>query len=278
MKLDLDKLIEQRWSHRRTRFVVPAHAFDPTRFGVEPIPERDAKAFVVEHHYSGSYPAARFRTGLFEKRPFLGKRLVGVAVFSIPAQQAVVPTYSTGHLAPAEGIELGRLVLLDEIGFNAETWFLARSLALLKTAFPEIRLLVSYTDPVPRLTEEGAIVLPGHVGTIYKAFGGRYVGRARARTLWLDASGRVLSERALSKIRTGERGTDYATRLLLAAGAPPRRRGEDPADWVARVLQEGPFRRFAHPGNLVYLWPLHEAVEPFLKPRLPYLGKRDLGL
>lgn len=49
----------QRWRGRRDHYRPAGERFDPAAFGVEVIPERDARAFVVAHHYSGSYPAAR---------------------------------------------------------------------------------------------------------------------------------------------------------------------------------------------------------------------------
>jgi len=54
-----------------------------------------AKAFVLEHHYSASYPAARWRFGLFRRGA-----LQGVAVFSHPvndrALTAVFPRPAPG--------------------------------------------------------------------------------------------------------------------------------------------------------------------------------------
>lgn len=50
--------------------------------------------------------------------------------------------------------------------------------------------------------------------------------------------------------------------------------GESPADWVDRALAEGPFRRFKHPGNLAYGWPLWGGVE--LAETHPYATSEDL--
>jgi len=47
----------QRWHHRRASYRPAGEIFDPRRAGVEPIEERDAKAFVEKNHYSASYPA-----------------------------------------------------------------------------------------------------------------------------------------------------------------------------------------------------------------------------
>lgn len=109
---------------------------------------------------------------------------------------------------------------------------------------------------------------PGHIGTIYQAHNGRYFGRSRARTLLLDPRGCVVSERALSKLRGGERGADYAYRQLLAAGCPPRDPGEEAAVYVRRVRACGALRPIRHPGNHVYGWPLHRGVQ--LRDGLPF--------
>lgn len=114
--------------------------------------------------------------------------------------------------------------------------------------------MVSYADPMERRTVEGRLTKPAHAGTIYAAHNAVFAGRARGRHLWLDCNGQVVSERALSKIRHQERGYAYAERRLIAAGVEPRRFGEDPAVWLARVLREPIFRRLKHPGNFVFVF------------------------
>lgn len=71
---------------------------------IEPIEESIAKAFIETHHYSASYPAARFRAGVLVKQPFREEILVGVGVFSVSMNQQVIPAYFDGF-APREGIE-----------------------------------------------------------------------------------------------------------------------------------------------------------------------------
>src|ERR1700737_669524 len=110
----------QRWRDRRDFFVPPEYRFDPSGYDVlELADDTTAKAFVVRHHYSRSYPAARRRYGLFGP-----EGLAGVAVFSIPCNNAVLT--QVFPVPAAQAVELGRFVLLDRVGFNAETWLLAR--------------------------------------------------------------------------------------------------------------------------------------------------------
>ncbi len=247
----------QRWNKRRESYRPAGEVIDTSRYGVEVIDEDLAKRFVCENHYSGSYPAAKFRVGLFR-----GLRIVGVAVFSQSSNDAQVAAYSNAH----DGADLGRFVLLDDVPGNGETWFLGRAFRLLRMKRPDLGAIVSYSDPVPRTTIDGHIVKPGHIGQIYKAFNGRYVGRARAEPLILDEHGRAISRRSLSKLKNGEKGEAYVYERLLAAGAPRRRRFESGAEYVRRALDEGPFRRIPHPGNHVYCWALRKGVTLKKKP------------
>ncbi|HEY5246718.1 MAG TPA: hypothetical protein VIJ60_13690, partial [Acidimicrobiales bacterium] len=54
---------------------------------------------------------------------------------------------------------------------------------------------------------------------------------------------------ALTKVRTGERGTDYVERRLVAYGARPLRAGDDRRRWVLDALDAVGARRVRHRGN-----------------------------
>lgn len=206
-----------------------------------------ARAFVEAHHYSASYPAARFRFGLFERG-----ELVGVAVFSQPVRDQVISNVFPS-LPRGAGVELGRFVLLDRVAGNGETWFLARAFELLRG---RVAGVVSFSDPVPRTTAGGDLVMPGHVGTIYQASNAVYLGRGRADTLRLLPDGRVFARRTYQKIRGGERGWLRAAAILQRHGAAPidvdaseatRRRWLE--RWMPRIA-----RSVEHPGNHRYAW------------------------
>ncbi len=267
----------QRWKDRRDQYRERGDSFHPSEYGVEPIPsDRTAKLFVEQHHYSGSYPAARCRVGLYRKRPgWFTSELVGVAVFSVPMQQASVPHYFP-DLTPQEGIELGRFVLLDEVPFNAESWFLARAERVVRSELPGLRAILSYSDPLPRQDASGRIITPGHVGVIYQSRNAWYLGKGKPRQHYLSVDGRFVSQRGLSKIRHEEKGHEAATRALVALGAPVRHPGESPDAWVSRVLQSGCFQKVAHPGNHVYAWVFdREAMNAVAVQKYP---KKNPGL
>lgn len=255
----------QRWRARRDTYRPAGEPIDVSRYGVDLVDEKAAKAFVCGHHYSASYPAAQVRIGLYRA----GAGLVGVAVFSVPMQPASLAVHC--RVPPAAGVELGRFVLLDDVPANGETWFLARAFAALARERPQLRAVLAYSDPIPRQAADGRLVMPGHVGTIYQAFNGRHVGRSSPRTLTLAGDGTVVSDRALSKIRNEECGAGYAIDQLVRLGAPRPMSLEDPRAYVTRALAGEAFRRVKHPGNLAYVWPVGASRRhPDLPAAWPY--------
>lgn len=268
----------QRWRGGRASYRPAREVVDTKTLGVDLVDERTAKEFVCRNHYSRSYPAARLRVGLFRAKGMGRTELCGVAVFSVPMNNASIAKYTS--VEQGRGVDLGRFVLLDDVGANAETFFLARAVKLLHAELPEVQAFTSYSDPVPRYTEAGMCVLPGHVGTIYSAYGMSYHGRSASRTQVLARDGTIVSARALSKIRNDERGAAYAYRKLLELGAPRRRSLESNADYVARALKEGPFRKLRHPGCHVYAFPVgRPSFRNYLRtqfmPSLPYPKQID---
>jgi hypothetical protein len=245
----------QRWNERVHSWKRPEDGgFDPARYGVAAIADdTTAKDFVQRHHYSGSYPAAKHRYGLYD---LAGEEpeLAGVAVLSVPASRKVLTNVFPGLEAYDESLELGRFVLLDPVPANGESWFLGQAFRLAADA--GVRGVVSFSDPVPRWADapDGTRrrVMPGHVGTIYQATNAAYTGRGTRRTLTLLRDGTVFSERAAQKVRDQGKGHEYAELILIEHGATPMRAGEDPKAWLARALEEVGARKFRHPGNHRY--------------------------
>src|SRR5262245_22283895 len=116
-----------RWRNRSSSFRPAGELIRTADYDVAAIAtDREAKAFVERHHYSASYPAARFRFGLYRQA-----ELVGVAVFSVPMSPAVLAGFPGGA---SSSVELGRFVLLDDVPANGESWFLARCFEQLTAA------------------------------------------------------------------------------------------------------------------------------------------------
>ena len=234
----------QRWRDRREYRRPAEERIVPAEFGVEILRDRDAKAFVTQHHYSGSYPAARLAVGLMRRTGVDQSRLVGVCVFGVPMNERSVPRYI--GVEPNRGVELSRLVLLDEVLSDGESWFVARAMSMLRAEKPEVAGVVSYADPTERWDADGNRCKPGHIGVIYQALNFGYFGRGCARTLVLSRDGRVVSQRALSKIRNEERGIDQHYLSINSIEEVARA-------WVDRALRSDAFVRLKRPGNHVYL-------------------------
>jgi hypothetical protein len=144
----------QRWRERVAKRRGPPARCSARAAEAVAIDEATAKAFVTRHHYSASYPAARFRVGMMW-RPSSGREcLAGVVVFSVPMNERTVPRYFD-ELAPAAGVELGRLVLLDEVPANAESWLVARAFGCCGPPCPRCAACVSYSDPLERISSTG---------------------------------------------------------------------------------------------------------------------------
>jgi len=217
---------------------------------------------VQQHHYSHSYPACRFRYGLYLRYGHFPKdQLVGVAVFSTPMAKQVLTNVFPGDFR--ESVELGRFVLLDCVPSNAESYFQARYRELLQRE--RIIGVIAFSDDQPRTTSDGETIFAGHLGIIYQATNAVYLGRGRARTLRLLPDGSIFSERAWSKIRNHERGFTYAVDILVRHGAESPR--GDLREWLTVSLPQVT-RPLNHAGNHKYAWSLHPSVT--LPASLPY--------
>lgn len=253
----------QRWRSGRATWRPARELFDPRAFDVAPIAsDKIAGAFVKEHHYSGTMPAARWRVGLYERA-----ELVGVAVFSVPMHAAVLRPWTM-----KDAVELGRLVLLDRVLANAESWFVARCFEHLRRE--GVGGVVSFSDPEPRTTTEGETVFAGHWGTTYQSLNATYVGRGTAQTLRLLPDATSFSARAASKIRARDQGWEYAVAQLVSAGARAPTAAERDGvaglrSWLAEVLP-ATTRPMRHYGNLKYLWGLTPGARRMLPDALPY--------
>jgi hypothetical protein len=79
----------QRWNDRRHSWRhIREGGFNHRNYRVAPLDEHTAKRFVLRHHYSGSYPAALRRFGLYHVAD--GEQLLGVAIFGVPVSERVL--------------------------------------------------------------------------------------------------------------------------------------------------------------------------------------------
>jgi hypothetical protein len=256
--------IAQRWRDRRDSYRLRGEAFNPAAFEVAAISSDSiARDFVERHHYSGSYPAARERFGLY-----LHGFLCGVAVYSVPCHPNVISNWFPFE-DWRQGVELGRFVLLDSVPFNAESWFLARTRELLAQA--GYLGIVSFADPLPRTNAQGSVTFPGHVGTIYQASNAVLAGRGRSQALMVLPDGTTWHRRNRGKIIGLHYGWQGAVKSLERWGACPlKARSENGRrKWLAASLSKVT-RSTQHPGCLRYLWGLNKSVRRHLPDSDPY--------
>lgn len=254
----VQRFTEGRESRRPAGELIKTSAFD-----VDLVAPRIAKRFVKQHHYLKTSSSTAHPFGLYRRGT-----LVGVALFGPPASQnahrAVFPT-----LTQVEGVSLGRLVLTDDVPGNGESWFIARCFELLRGR--GVVAVESSSDPEPRTTIDGRTVFGGHLGIIYQATNGRYVGKTNPSSRHLLPDGTCFSNRAGGKLRKAERGRRYAARQLGQWGADPIEPGEDVREWLS-FWTERLTRTVRHYGNYRYMWCLdrRRRREVLRKPALPY--------
>jgi hypothetical protein len=82
--------VVQRWRARRGSYRPAGETINVHDYDVAAIADdTTAKRFVLDHHYSGTYPAARRRFGFYHRE----RGLVGVAVFSVPQNPATLAPF-----------------------------------------------------------------------------------------------------------------------------------------------------------------------------------------
>jgi hypothetical protein len=251
-------LINQRWRHRRESYRPAGEPIVTKEYEIsETRSDRLVRPFVEMHHYLQSCPPARFRFCLYR-----GEELVGVAVFAHPTKDLTIT--GTFGCSATDGVELSRLVLLDTVPGNGESFFVGACFRQLRKHLAGV---VSFSDPIPRRTAEGILIKPGHCGTVYQALNGRFVGLSSARTLRLLPDGTVLSDRTIQKLRAGEPGTKRIRETLASLGVslPSGAVGSE----LSSLLDQHT-RSFRHTGNYKYAWPFHRSAERHLPPSLPY--------
>lgn len=191
--------------------------------------------YACEHwHYTKSVPTPP----TVQLAAFEGHRVVGVVVFSRGANKHLYRPYG---LKQTEGAELTRVALRDHK--TPTSRIVAIAFKMLEQHCPGLRLVVSFADPAA-----------GHVGTLYQALGGIYVGTTEPSEQFRDDSGRLWHRRMIS-----------ATGIKTVYG---RKR---------RVLRLDQVERVPMPGKYRYLFPLDaETRERLIPLSQPYPRRRSI--
>jgi hypothetical protein len=149
----------------------PLHIFN---YNVKKIESSIGKEFVKTYHYSHGIHNGPMCYGLFDN-----ENLIGVCAFATPCSEAVCASVF-GVEYKRSVTELHRLVLLDEIPKNAESWFISRALKTLKKDRPNYNAVLSFADATQN-----------HLGIIYQATNAIYSGTSGKATFFLDTDGRL---------------------------------------------------------------------------------------
>jgi hypothetical protein len=137
-----------------------------------------AKHACVLWHYSGTVPVGKtFKLGVWEDGKF-----IGCLIFT-PGSCGV------GYIGRGLGIRGTHVCELQRVALGKHQAPVSRIVAIgiriLRRAFPQMRLIVSYADPAE-----------GHHGGIYQAGGWLYVGQTAAAPMWRDKQGRLWHDRS----------------------------------------------------------------------------------
>lgn len=144
-------------------------------YHVKKIPAKEAKQYIIEHHYShGCMNCPSPCYGLFD-----GEKLIGVLMFATPCSEAVRSSIF-GVDRKNEVIELHRLHILDVTPKNTESWFIKRCIQMLKKDKPRVKAIISFADETA-----------GHTGVIYQASNFYFIGKTSPKTFYLDTNGRL---------------------------------------------------------------------------------------
>ena len=123
---------------------------------VQPIKKEEAREWLLRKHYAHKIPPICYAYGLY------GPQLIGVCTFGMPP----TPTFNT-MFYPYDCLELNRLVLNDDHGKNATSFFVSHALKLLPC---RPLVVVSYADATHN-----------HIGYVYQCTNWIYTGETKSR-------------------------------------------------------------------------------------------------
>uniref|UniRef100_UPI0039A515B1 Mom family adenine methylcarbamoylation protein n=1 Tax=Ornithobacterium rhinotracheale TaxID=28251 RepID=UPI0039A515B1 len=154
---------------------------------IKRVSKKKAKELIVENHYSHKWNNASFglgNYGIFREGREDESECLGVAVYGY--MKNVKAKIYTHPDPKATMLELNRMWISDELGKNAETILISRSLKLLREDYPHCVAVQSFADG--RLG----------CGTIYKASNFKYYGKHQTIFLRNKRTGEVTHRQNLT--------------------------------------------------------------------------------
>ena len=157
------------------------------------------KTYIEKNHYSHKIPqAVKYRLGLY-----LGDKLKGVAIFSIPANQYSITSVFRDETQKIV-IELSRVYTEDNLEKNFLSKALSQCFKYLKNN-ADYDIILSYADPNFN-----------HNGCIYQALNGMYLGQTNKEVRYIIGD-KLITRRGLGR-RKGLSEKEHV-KMLLEAGA-----------------------------------------------------------
>jgi hypothetical protein len=138
--------------------------FDASKVVVKRMEISEARNMIVKNHYSHTWSLCQVAYGVYcltgnddkffespEQKP------IGCVVYATPVGRSAASSISS-TVKVDEVFELVRLWIEDGYGKNIESYCIAQSFKLLRKDFPEIKVIISYSD-----------VEQSHAGIIYQS-------------------------------------------------------------------------------------------------------------
>lgn len=152
---------------------------NPPNLDFREVSLKEIKNFVEEYHYSKNVNGVKVSHcfGLFEN----SVELVGAVIFG-PLSTTAWKRYGEKE---SDVVELRRLVCLDHLPRNTESWLIAKCIKKLKK-FRKYKVCVSYADPYH-----------GHLGYIYQASNWKYLGQTSPDIMLKTPDGKLYHSRSL---------------------------------------------------------------------------------
>jgi len=175
------------------------HAFSlrKTEWFVDDISAKDARDFIVQHHYSkGASNTRVYSHGLFCRGNGI---LYGVAIWLPPTR---VAAESVNKEFWTKVLSLTRLACHPDAPKNAASFLLAASIKRIKRDGRFVSL-VTYADD--RM---------GHTGAIYRASNWLYAGKTRPTPAWVDPNTGKQVARKSTRSRTNQQMLDLGFKMI----------------------------------------------------------------
>lgn len=149
---------------------------DLSKIQIKEIEPKLANKLICENHYSRTVAqGVQFHLGIFYENT-----LYGVAQFGYGIRPKDTCRWVKDTL-PTEYLELNRLWISDELGFNSESKSISLCLKYVKNKRPELKWIISFADG-----------MMGKVGTIYQATNFVYTGFRKDGGIWMTKDGERL--------------------------------------------------------------------------------------